>query len=213
MKISQTPETTPSPPDATAAAPTPSDWLDLLLPRQHKPRFFASDLHDIFYSVGVEPDIESMHKLLETLSSPSPAKTLQGLQSILKDFGVTFSELTTKLNYYRRNRRLPLRPDHSTFKLKPMRKYFLGRALSLLFLPVYQIRLTKYYFPRATPNEISIYNITYGAINGLTSTVCIMIILLILLYVLSLDAEMTIDGWNLFVDAFLFTIIPTAQAA
>ena len=212
MKISQTPPTSPSPTDATAA-PTPSDWLNLLLPNQPKPRFFASDLHDILYSVGVEPDIESMHHLLDSLSSPSPGDTLQGLQSILKDFGVTFSELTTKLKYYRENRRLPLRPDHSTFKLMPMRKYFLGRALSLTFMPIYSLWLTKNYFPRATPNEIAIYNITRGAINGLISTVLIMIMLLILLYVLSRDSEMTIDGWNLFVDIFICTIIPTAQAA
>jgi hypothetical protein len=211
MKISQTP-TSPSPTDATDA-PTPSDWLELLLPNQPKPRFFASDLHDIFYSVGVEPDIESMSNLLKTLSSPSPGEILHGLQSILKDYGVTFSELTTKLKYYRRNCRLPLRPDHSTFKLKPMKKYFVGRALPLLFMPVYSLWLTKEYFPRATPNEIAIYNITHSAINGLTSIVCIMVILLILLYVLSLDSEMTIDGWNLFVDAFNFTIIPTAVAA
>ncbi|GMI42838.1 hypothetical protein TrCOL_g4920 [Triparma columacea] len=211
MKISQTPPTSPSPTDATAA-PTPSDWLNLLLPNQPKPRFFASDLHDILYSVGVEPDIESMQKLLKTLSSPSPGDTLQGLQSILKDFGVTFSELTTKLNYYRRNRRLPLRPDHSTFKLKPMKKYFVGRALPLLFMPVYSLWLTKDYFPRATPNEIAIYNITHSAINGLTITVSTMVILLILLFLIQ-DSEMTIDGWNLFVDAFIFTIIPTAVAA
>ncbi|GMH84263.1 hypothetical protein TrVE_jg7720 [Triparma verrucosa] len=213
MKISQTPETTPSPPDATAAATTPSDWLDLLLPRQHKPRFFASDLHDIIYSVGVEPDIESMHKLLETLSSPSPAETLQGLQSILKDFGVTFSELTTKLNYYRRNRRLPLRPDHLTFKLKPMRKYFLGRAFSMTFMPVYQMRLTKYYFPRATPNETSIYNFTQTYITGLLSTVTLAILLLTLLYILHIDTKMTVDEWNILVDVLLTTILPFAQAA